>query len=1322
MRISTWCGLCVVLMLFLIVGALPSAAADSYTLGVGDVLHVTVWGHPELSTEVEVRPDGYITFPLVGDWYARGMAPRVIAGEIQDELEQYVVDPNVTVMVKQFRSVEVQVIGEVGSPGYYRLRDSGRVMDAIGMAGGPTNLADLTAVTVNRSAGGSDESQIMNLDLEMFIERGTAAENPRLQDGDVIRVASAGRALVLGSVRNPGTYNLVRGMDLLDLLGEAGGPLDTADLEQAVVTRKHESGDMEIPLDLEAMMAGRGDQDKTLQPQDILYVPAKRKVIVLGEVNNPGQYPLSQEARLLDVIGAAGGVTPLAETGRISITRSAAEDQEVISVDGSRALAGQEGGDNPRLTGGDIIFVPEGRRNLLVLGEVRNPGSYRLQEGMGVLDVVAAAGGTTERAALSRATLTRESEDGLEVLDVDLQEMQSRGTGREAALKAGDVLFIPEGEPNVLVLGQVQSPGSFRIHEETRLLDVVAQAGGVTDRAGKSVSITREDSTSEVDLGALSRLGLDNRRLRPGDVVYVGEGQQQVLVLGEVRQPGYHRLSFGDRVLDGVGLAGGLTESAAGAEVTVTRQTDDGTDIMEVNIDELMSNQFLEQNFALQGGDVIIVPESYRRVLVLGAVRTPGYYAVREDQRLLDVIGMAGGMAANADETAVALTRDNDASTDTETVDVSAFVEGRSRAGNPPVRGGDIVMVPEVFRQVLVFGQVEQPGYYEMRPNERVLDVIARAGGTTNRAAAEDVTVTRHTEEEREVIPVDLRELAVDRDVSNNVALVPGDIVYVPEAERHVLVLGQVANPGYYEARDGERVLDLLAQAGGMGPQAAQNRVQLTRRQEDFFGNDQPTTKILDMGAVMAGSSDENPKVAAGDVVFVPEGQLQVLVFGEVQTPGYYPVTSTTELLDAIARAGGMTERAEADQVTLTRQVDGKAEVDTVDVAQIMRTGEGNVPLRGGEMIFVPESNREVLVLGQVQNPGMYTVRAGERVLDVLARAGGVSPMADADAATLTRGADTEDAVFSVPLHTLQQDSRGQENREVRGGDVLYVPQKNQRVLVLGQVENPGAYTVDAYTNLLDAVAMAGGPTASAAQERVTLTRQEDGREYVKDVDLRALLANEGPNIPVEGGDVIHVPEARQVLVLGEVGRPGAFNLPSGGRLLDLLALAGGTLENISSQEIMLTRQGPEGEQLWAVQYGELLQEQADQNLLLSGGDVVYVPETRRQVLVLGEVVSPGVYAISDGARVLDAIALAGGPRDRAALETVAIYRDGETEESSRLAMGQDKVLFEGHAEENPPIQGGDVIYVPETSKPDWTAIFGFLSGVRTFQQIITGF
>ena len=84
----------------------------------------------------------------------------------------------------------------------------------------------------------------------------------------------------------------------------------------------------------------------------------------------------------------------------------------------------------------------------------------------------------------------------------------------------------------------------------------------------------------------------------------------------------------------------------------------------------------------------------------------------------------------------------------------------------------------------------------------------------------------------------------------------------------------------------------------------------------------------------------------------------------------------------------------------------------------------------------------------------------------------------------------------------------------------------------------------------------------------------------------------------------------------------------------------------------------------------------------------------------------------------MDAIALAGGPLERAALESVGIYRDGSLEGSDIVAMGQDKVLFTGDASENPLLTGGDIIYVPETKKANWTKIFGFLGGIKTFKDL----
>lgn len=85
----------------------------------------------------------------------------------------------------------------------------------------------------------------------------------------------------------------------------------------------------------------------------------------------------------------------------------------------------------------------------------------------------------------------------------------------------------------------------------------------------------------------------------------------------------------------------------------------------------------------------------------------------------------------------------------------------------------------------------------------------------------------------------------------------------------------------------------------------------------------------------------------------------------------------------------------------------------------------------------------------------------------------------------------------------------------------------------------------------------------------------------------------------------------------------------------------------------------------------------------------------------------------------MDALALAGGPLERAALENVGIYRDGSVEDSESVIMGKDKVLFTGDVKENPQLEGGDIIYIPETKKPDWLKIFSFVGAIKSFKDAV---
>jgi len=969
--------LSLVLAVMLLASAVWSLAAGAaeYTLGVGDVLRITVWGHADLATEVAIRPDGYLTFPLVGDLWAVDKTPRQISSELQNMLAEFIVNPQVTVIVSQFRTLHVQVLGEVKESGYYQLKAGARLADVLALAGGPTATADLSSVTVTRyvlDEGGQEHSRVLQVDVNQFLQGGDLAANPLLESGDMIYVPPAGRAAIFGEVRQPASYSLGQGLDILELLAAAGGALDTADLERVVVTSQGEEGPLERIVNVQELLSGRG-RPTALRPNDVVFVPKKQQVMVLGAVQNPGVYPLHSEATLLEIIARAGGVLPTGDPSAIVITRRGA-GQELIVADLQPALSGRTGGDNPTVDPDDVIFVPEGYQNALILGAVR-------------------------------------------------------------------------------------SPGSFAVREQWRILDLLAEAGGTTERAGDELTLLRSGVTRTIDLGALERLGLQNERVLPGDVLYVAEGSRQVLVLGEVARPGAYEFRRGDRLLDALALAGGLTPEAWEEQVSLTRQTAQGTQVFTVDFSELMTNRFLADNLPLESGDVIIVPRAARGVIVMGEVQNPGYYQFKAGDSVLDAVMLAGGLLESADAQRVSLTRQTARGAQVFTVDFAQLMENRVLTDNLSLESGDVIIVPRATRGVVVMGEVQRPGYYQFKAGDSVLDAIMLAGGLLESADAQWISLTRQTAEGAYVEYIDFLELQEERFAAEQRILEDGDVIVVPRSSRNALVLGEVRNPGYYAFGPGETYLDL------------------------------------------------------------------------------------------IGRAGGFT-----------------AEADPAKVVVALEGPEGAVT--------------------EVVN------------LDVLS------------------GADYK--------------------RQLRGGEVISVPKANNKVLVFGDVVRAGAYT-----------------------------------------------------------------------------------LPSQGRLLDVLAEAGGLKSNIGTEQVVVTRQAPHGEQVWQVTYGQLMGAQNQYNLELSGGDVIYVPAARRQILVLGMVKNPGAYDLPAGARLLDAIALAGGPLDRAALENVGIYRDGVLDESEQVPMGQDKVLFTGDAQENPLLRPGDIIYIPETKKPDWTKIFGFVGAISSFKSAL---
>lgn len=248
---------------------------------------------------------------------------------------------------------------------------------------------------------------------------------------------------------------------------------------------------------------------------------------------------------------------------------------------------------------------------------------------------------------------------------------------------------------------------------------------------------------------------------------------------------------------------------------------------------------------------------------------------------------------------------------------------------------------------VYVLGQVRRPGPYEFRKGWTVAELFAMAGGAMEGAAVTRAVVLRRST----AIPVNLQKLLAG-DVSQNPELKPGDVLMVPEmtVNERVLVLGEVAKPGYQEIAEGDRIVDTITKAGGPTIKAAPEKISILRN-----GN----TVTADLEAFLRqGVMDQNVTVQPGDVIFVPETDRRVLVMGEVEKPGPYTLTpkAADRVLDLIMRAGGPKKGANMSKVVIVRQTAQKAENTQVNLDSALRNGgtSQNMVVQPGDVIFVP--------------------------------------------------------------------------------------------------------------------------------------------------------------------------------------------------------------------------------------------------------------------------------------------------------------------------------------------------------------------------------
>jgi polysaccharide export outer membrane protein len=241
----------------------------------GDLLHITVFDVPEMTQDVRIGAKGEAQLALIGNIDLAGLTGEEAADAIARELRnrKLLLSPQVNVLIKEFASQGVSVIGEVQHPGVFQVLGSRSLLDLLSMAGGLTNVAD-TRITIKRRRG---SEQPITVKLKTDDAATSLNNNVQIYPGDLIVVPRAGIVYVLGDVNRPGGFVMQDSgkITLLQALAQAGGASKSASLSKAVLMRKNAQGYETTKLQVGKIQKGEAP-DLDLHSNDILFVPNNR--------------------------------------------------------------------------------------------------------------------------------------------------------------------------------------------------------------------------------------------------------------------------------------------------------------------------------------------------------------------------------------------------------------------------------------------------------------------------------------------------------------------------------------------------------------------------------------------------------------------------------------------------------------------------------------------------------------------------------------------------------------------------------------------------------------------------------------------------------------------------------------------------------------------------------------------------------------------------------------------------------------------------------------------------------------------------------------
>lgn len=568
----------------------------SYRLGIGDQLQFIVTGDMEVALGLEVRRDGTVLIPQIGQVSVAGLTLEAARASIKQRAARVynVIDEgraHVDLTVSRVRSNQVFVVGEVERPGSYQTNALATVFRALNLAGGPTVRGTFRNVEVRRAG-----AVVAHVDIYDYLLRGDASNDVRTEQGDIIFVGLSKRLVTLqGEVRRPGIYELRDDEKISRLLEFGGGLLPTAATDRLQIDRvlppaERAPGKERALIDVPFNGPAGALDTVRLYDNDVITVFSvgdirRNRVVLQGEVFEPGVYEWTPGFKLDQLMIKAQGFRPWALTDRIKIERQIPHTGRSVLL----SVSAQDSSlDKVALQEFDNVTVLDARTafptgTVAISGSIVTPGERPFVDSMTLKDFIDLSGGLKPEAAvveLARKKLSSRYSDTAAVI----QTFQVLLGGRldEAAahvvLERGDRVNVRDfpgyrTNPQAVTLsGLFTYPGTYVLRTDgERISDVVRRASGLLPSAyPEGGRLLRNGRPVAIDLGkALRGDRANDIYLTQGDQLEVGPNPSVVYVAGAVERQVIVPFRRDWTVSDYISAAGGFSANAEKSNIVV---------------------------------------------------------------------------------------------------------------------------------------------------------------------------------------------------------------------------------------------------------------------------------------------------------------------------------------------------------------------------------------------------------------------------------------------------------------------------------------------------------------------------------------------------------------------------------------------------------------------------------------------------------------------------------------------------------------------------------------------------------------------------------